>query len=540
MKKWHSMTDTSLPADNVTEAQMVAVEPAVVQETLPAVIAKDPTRKHIRGSSLLLLGRIIAMGLNFGVQIVTVRYLAKSDYGALAFALSVVSMATSGVLLGLDKSVARFVPIYQEQRDYNRMVGTVVLAFLAVLALGVVLVAGTFALQNVLIDRVVSDPLSAFLLLSIIALAPIQALDSLFQGLFAVFVKPRAIFFRRHLLGPGLKLAVVLLAVLLRGDVQFIALGYIVGALLGLGIYVIMLMQVLRKEPWFGSLKLRDVHMPAGEVFAFAAPVLGTDILLMFRVNLVVVLLETLKGTTAVADFKAVLPFAGLNLVVYQSFKFLYTPLASRFYQRGNKADINDLYWQTAAWISIISFPVLALTVSLSGPMTVLALGQQYAQSAVLLAILSAGEYFNAAFGYNSYTLQVYGKVAYIMLVGVITAVLSLALNFFLIQQIGALGAAIGTTANLVLYNTLNHVGLIRIGVDLFQWRYLKMYLSIVVGILSLLFVQTVMDPPIYISFISVTLVCLAVFTLNRRLLEIERFFPEVKKIPVLGRLMTY
>src|SRR5690554_4685934 len=116
------MTDTSLPADNVTEAQMVAVEPAVVQETLPAVIAKDPTRKHIRGSSLLLLGRIIAMGLNFGVQIVTVRYLAKSDYGALAFALSVVSMATSGVLLGLDKSVARFVPIYQEQRDYNRMV----------------------------------------------------------------------------------------------------------------------------------------------------------------------------------------------------------------------------------------------------------------------------------------------------------------------------------------------------------------------------------------------------------------------------------
>ncbi|HQE20285.1 MAG TPA: oligosaccharide flippase family protein, partial [Aggregatilineales bacterium] len=146
------------------------------------------------------------MALNFGVQIMTVRYLSKSDYGALAYALSVVSMSTSAVLFGLDKAIARFVPIYEEREDHSRMVGTVVLALATVLVLGLILVVGVITLDNIVFTRVASDPLSAMLLVTIIALAPIQALESLLQGLFAVFAKPSAIFFRKNLLGPGIKL----------------------------------------------------------------------------------------------------------------------------------------------------------------------------------------------------------------------------------------------------------------------------------------------------------------------------------------------
>src|SRR5690606_15001664 len=128
---------------------------------------KDATKKHIRGSTLLLIGRMISMGLNFGVQILTVRYLSKSDYGALAYALSVVSMSTSAVLFGLDKAIARFVPIYEEREDYPRMAGTVALSLATVLVLGIILVVGVITLDNVLFARVASDPLSAMLLVTI-------------------------------------------------------------------------------------------------------------------------------------------------------------------------------------------------------------------------------------------------------------------------------------------------------------------------------------------------------------------------------------
>src|SRR6476661_5203575 len=51
---------------------------------------KSATAKAVRGSSLLLLGKVLALGLNFVSQILIVRYLTKNDYGAFAYALSIV------------------------------------------------------------------------------------------------------------------------------------------------------------------------------------------------------------------------------------------------------------------------------------------------------------------------------------------------------------------------------------------------------------------------------------------------------------------
>jgi len=501
---------------------------------------KDATKKHIRGSTLLLIGRMISMGLNFGVQIMTVRYLSKSDYGALAYALSVVSMSTSAVLFGLDKAIARFVPIYEEREDHSRMVGTVVLALATVLVLGLILVVGVITLDNIVFTRVASDPLSAMLLVTIIALAPIQALESLLQGLFAVFAKPSAIFFRKNLLGPGIKLVVVAIAVLLRANVQFIAVGYVVGALLGILVSLTLLLQILRSKPWIKEIKLPQIKLPFREVFGFSTPLLTTDMLVIVRSSLVVVLLEALRNTTEVAEYKAVVPFAGLNLLVYQSFKYLYTPLASRFVERKEVAKLNDLYWQTAIWISVITFPIFATTVSLAEPFAVLMLGKRYAGTGVLLAILAFGEYFNAAFGYNSYTLQVHGKVRYIVAVDIMTAVLSVGLNMLLIQRFGALGAAIGTTSVLVLYNTLNHAGLLMgTGIQLFKRQNLQVYAGIAAATVGLLILEMTINPPLYVGIFLVAVLSLVLLLVNRRRLQVERFFPEIMKVPILKRLLA-
>ena len=58
------------------------------------------TKKLIRGSSLLTVGRVIAMVLNFIVQVITVRCLMKADYGAFAYGLSIASMGASVAVFG--------------------------------------------------------------------------------------------------------------------------------------------------------------------------------------------------------------------------------------------------------------------------------------------------------------------------------------------------------------------------------------------------------------------------------------------------------
>ena len=65
------------------------------------VVAHSDTAKQIRGSSLLLVGRFVSRGINFGVQILTVRYLSLTDYGAFAYALAIVNIGQSLATLGL-------------------------------------------------------------------------------------------------------------------------------------------------------------------------------------------------------------------------------------------------------------------------------------------------------------------------------------------------------------------------------------------------------------------------------------------------------
>jgi hypothetical protein len=64
--------------------------------TTPPIDAVPRTKqaavnRQIRGSSLLLIGRTLSMAVNFAVQVLIVRYLSKTDYGAFAYALSIVA-----------------------------------------------------------------------------------------------------------------------------------------------------------------------------------------------------------------------------------------------------------------------------------------------------------------------------------------------------------------------------------------------------------------------------------------------------------------
>lgn len=499
----------------------------------------DATKKHIRGSSLLLVGQVVSMFLNFAIQLLMVRYLSKSDYGAFAYALSVVSIGSSVVLFGLDKAVARFVPIYHEHKDYSRMFGVMLMALGSIFLIGLTLVLVVFGFQEVINNEFISDPMALSLLLIVIVLSPIEALNNLFQGTLAVFAKSRAIFVRRHLLGPSLKLGAVLLVILLGKDVYFLAGGYLVGSLLGLAVHLGIVIQVLRGEGLFANFDLKRIQFPFRQIYGFSTPLLTTDVVLILRTTLVAVLLQYFGNTTDVAAFRAVVPVAGLNSLVMQSFKYLYTPLASRLYAHNDQAGINDMYWKTAIWITLLTFPIFVVSFSLAQPLTVLLFGERYADSGIILALLSLGYYFNAALGFNSYTLRVYGKVRFIVAVDILTAALGLGLNLLLIPRYGAMGAAVGTTIGLVAYNLLNQVGLLSgTGIQVFNWRYLRVYLSILVSTVGLLLLQAALNPPLAVSIGAAAVFAAGLIRLNREVLDVAQMFPEILRIPLVKPLM--
>jgi O-antigen/teichoic acid export membrane protein len=495
------------------------------------------SRRQIRGSSLLLSGQFLSKAINFVVQVLIVRYLTKEDYGAFAYALSIVAIGESIATFGLDRAITRFVPIYHEQHDYNKLFGTILMVVGSMLAVGLAMVLLLFNFQG-LAQTWLDDQLALQLLLILVFLSPVQAIDALLIGLFAVFTGARSIFFRKHILAPGLKLLVVLLLIFGQSNIFFLAIGYVASGAVGIAICVVLLWRSLRADGLLAKFNLRTIVVPWREILIFTVPLLTSDLVYVVMNAMDAVLLQYYGNTVDVAALRAVQPTARLNQIVLISFGVLFTPVAARLFARNDREGINDLYWQNAVWIAVASFPIFVLTFSLAQPITVLLYGVRYEQSALILALLSFSYYFNAALGQNGLTLKVFGIVRYLVVINIVVVFINLGINLLLIPRYGALGAAIGTTSTLVLHNVLKQIGLRNTGINLFEWRYFRVYLIITLSAIGVFLLQWATAAPPYVSVLVALLASVLVVRLNRQLLNVEQTFPELLRLPLMKYIL--
>jgi O-antigen/teichoic acid export membrane protein len=498
------------------------------------------SRRHIRGSSLLLVGKVLSAGTNFGIQIMIVRYLAKADYGAYAYALAIVSAGQSVAVLGLDRAISRFLPIYDERGEHGKLLGTLLMVAGTIAGVGLAFVLFVASLRDLVAGGIGDGRHATAVLLILILLAPIQALDDMLMGAFAVFSKARAIFFRKHVLGPMLRLAAVTAVILNNGDVRALAAAAVSAAALGVTIYGAMLVATLRRDGVLRRMRASRIEVPVREVFGFAFPLLAVDALFMLQNTANVVMLAQFGSAADVADYRAVQPAAHLNVLVMTSFTLLFTPLASRLFARGDRAGVNELYWRTAIWIAVCSFPMFAATFAVAGPITIGMFGARYEGSGTILALLALGYYCNAALGFNGLTLRVYGLVRYVVVISVVAAVLNVLLNLVLIPSHGAVGAAIATAGTMIGHNILKQAGLRRgTGISVFDRRHGRVYVVIIAATALLLVAQRTLSPGPLLAIALVTVVSAAVVVLTRRSLRVGDMFPELLQVPILRRLVA-
>ena len=79
-----------------------------VMPSSPPSEERSAIAEHIRGGTLLVAGQGISLSMAFAAQVLMVRYLTKSDFGAFAYALAVVLIAQAVCTFGLNRTIARF------------------------------------------------------------------------------------------------------------------------------------------------------------------------------------------------------------------------------------------------------------------------------------------------------------------------------------------------------------------------------------------------------------------------------------------------
>jgi O-antigen/teichoic acid export membrane protein len=513
-------------------------EPLDADDGVDDANRSDPD--HVRGSALLVLGRILAVLLGMATQVIIVRALTKAEFGAFAYALVLANSARVLLSLGQGKLLSRFMAMYDEQRDYPRMFGAMFLAVGTILATSLLLVGALLLFPDVLVEPAIDSRVAVTLVLILVFLSPLEALDLVFVSLFAVFAKPRAIFFRKHLMAPGLRLVVVVLLVLVDASVRFLAIGYVLAALAGVLLYLTLLVKVLKDRGLLHELHPRQIVFPFRAVFQFSFPLITGELALLSTTLGGVLVLGLYHSTVEVANYRSVFSSARLNTAITASFATLFLPTIARLYERADIDRLRGTYWHTATFVAVLTFPVFALTGPLAPATTVTLFGDRYAASSAVLAVLALGYYFNVLLGFNAYTLQVCGRIRYLVGVNFFVAALNVGLCFLLAPQYAAVGVAVANSCALVAQNALNQWALRgSIRSEFIDRECRTSYAAILVGAGVLWLFSVLASPGMVLSVVAAAVVSLAVLAVSRRALRLADTFPELRRVPIVRRVVS-
>jgi O-antigen/teichoic acid export membrane protein len=375
----------------------------------------------------------------------------------------------------------------------------------------------------------------------LIFLVPVEALDGLLMGLFASLASARPIFVRRHVLAPLLKLGVVLLFIVLKQDISFLAYGYLFVTIAGIVLYTWRLVVHLSRDGILSHFHLSEIRLPIREIFSFTLPLATSDILALLIQSVAVLLLGYYHALHDVAFYRVVLPAAALNQTIGNNSALLYLPAAARLVAEADNDGLRHLYWRTATWLVVITFPVFVATFVFARPVTILLYGQRYADAGVLLAILAGGYYYDIAFGFNGLTLKAMNKLGYFVGSNVIAGVTGITLQWLLIPRYGALGAAIGTAAILIVSTTLRQLSLAMVlGRGIFEGKFFSFYGPIALIVASLAGIRLMVRSNLVLAA-ALALVSLgAVLLFARKELGVAEVFPETSRIPLVGRFFHW
>ena len=489
---------------------------------------------------LLLVGRAIDLGVGLLVQVVIVRYLQRADYGAFSYAIALVAFGRVVISLGHKRAVSRYLAVYEARHDYARMFGVFALIFGSVLATSLVLLAILFLARNDLAGAVVNHPDAITLMLVLSVLAPAQALDDIFQGSFAVFSGPSAIFIRKYVFAPVAQLIVVVLLVLSASGVVFLAAGYVAAAIFGLVLDVALLNKILRERDLYRHLDLRRLILPAREFFGFSLPMMTTELLHVSMLSVSVAILGYFATASDVAGLRAIYPAAMLNQIVAAQFGLLFTPVAARLVSDMRREEMEETYWHTAAWVAVLTFPILVATVPLAEVTTVVLYGERYRDAAPYLAILSLGMYANVATGFNGLTLAIHGRLRLLIVVNLVATAAHVTMSFVLIPRFGPLGAAVANCSALLLQNVLLQWSLARdLGFSALGGRYGRVYLTMALALGAYSLFLWAVHVPHPLAIVLGIAISAAILIAYRGVLRIGAIVPEIASLPIVRRFVS-
>jgi O-antigen/teichoic acid export membrane protein len=420
----------------------------------------DPLQNIARGTTVVFVGVVATLALNFLLRIVLIRYVTEDEYGLYSLAVTLAGIIGAVAMLGLDEGSARHIAFFAGKSEDTHVSRIIAASIRITLASSMAFAVLLFVFSDAIATSVFHSPALAGVLRIMSAAIPLTALLQILTSIMRGLHEPWARAFFKDTLRPLLFLVLLAGIILLGLPFDSIIYAYVAAMAIALAALAIYSRKARSAAPAPGNLNV------ARDLLSFSLPLLSVNLLMLLMSQATMLILGYFKEPADVGQYDLAVTTASLLLIVINSLGYIYTPTASSLFGNGRLDELRQSYVASTKWGYVLTVPVLFVLLLFTAPLVELLYGQRYLGIVLVLQIITVGYMVNPVTGPNYHTLIAAGKMRLIVESFLLNAISNVALCILLIPPYGLEGAAAAaavssTVANLLLSIRLyQHMGI--------------------------------------------------------------------------------
>jgi len=427
--------------------------------------------KNIAGQSFIyLLGTIFTVFVGFFFKIYIARHLGAEGLGIYSLGVSLVTIASVFMTLGLGNGLVRFVSKYSAEKNYIQLHTYLHSTFkINLLSISVfsslLLFFPDFIASRILKTPEITPYLSYFAILMIV-----NSFIALFDQIIRGFKEVK----KSSVIGNFIRLPFKVLIAIVFITYGFQLNGYLIAeilaALLTLVLFVFLIKRMLPEQ-------IRPLWKNNETDLKKEEKEFGFNFLIVNMMGIIQsegdkIILAIFFSTTELGIYSIVLTFIAFVPVVLKSVIAILGPFISEKHSLGNDEEMERLFKKTSYFTFLISFSLIFVLAYAGKPLLSI-FGEEFLIGYLPMLIMLIGNFFNVATGSVGTFLVMTGNEKLVRNVSVLNFIISIALYWFLIPVIGIYGAALTKTVTLIIINSYLTLKLNSVAkINLFDQKY--------------------------------------------------------------------
>ena len=401
----------------------------------------------IKGASLAFGFRVLSAGLAFGLSVILARKLGAEDSGIFFLGLTIVLIVSSIGCMGMENSLVRFIAANASAGRPGKVLGVYQMAILYSLAAASLISIPLYLLAPWMSQFVFSKPNMVqpftIMVMGVVPLSLLTLHAYALQGL-------RKIAASITVLSIIIPLITSTVAILFASDfgINAVAWGYL------FAIFISLLLGRLFWKQAIRSFNADSIGFERIELLASSMPLFGMVFMSLLIAWSPMLFLGVWETSGNIGIYSVASRTAMLTGVILNAVNSIAAPKFSSLYQQGDVNALGKIARQSTKFITILATPILLLFLLL--PEWVLSIfGEQFKQGAIVLMIISVGQFVNVATGSVGNLLMMTGHERLLRNNLIFSAFTGILLSVWLIPRYGIVGAAVSTAFILSIQNLI-------------------------------------------------------------------------------------